>query len=137
MRVLGWIVVLFFLTTSATAEIINFKAELRGASEVPPSDSKGTATVDATFDTVSKKLSWKVIYSGLTGDATAVHFHGPADPYRTAPIILPFHGSLTSPIEGSAVVDQFGPNDFVIWYLNIHTAAHPGGEIRGMLTRTN
>jgi hypothetical protein len=43
--------------------------------EVPPNSSTGTGTLTATYDTASKKLSWKGSYSGLTGPATAAHFH--------------------------------------------------------------
>jgi hypothetical protein len=35
--------------------------------------------VVAAYDAASKKLSWKVTYSGLSGPATAAHFHGPAE----------------------------------------------------------
>jgi hypothetical protein len=63
---------------AAYAEMNSYKADLKGSAEVPPTDSKGVGTVDATYDTASKKLSWTVTYSGLTGPATAAHFHGPA-----------------------------------------------------------
>ena len=45
---------------------VNLKADLKGASEVPPVDSKGTGSVTATFDTASKKLSWKGSVTGLS-----------------------------------------------------------------------
>src|SRR3990167_10446399 len=41
---------------AAYAESIAFKAELKGSEEVPPNDSAGIGTVDATFDTESKAL---------------------------------------------------------------------------------
>src|ERR1700759_1685961 len=68
------------LGAPAMAETVNFKASLNGASEVPPNQTKGTGTMTATYDTSSKKLSYKGSYSGLTGDATMAHFHGPAEP---------------------------------------------------------
>ena len=58
----------------ASAEVVNLKAALNGASEVPANDSKGSGSVTATYDTASKKLTWKGSYSGLTGPATAAHF---------------------------------------------------------------
>ncbi len=63
------------LASPAIAATLNLKADLKAASEVPPTDSKGTGSVTATFDTASKKLSWKGNVSGLTGPATAAHFH--------------------------------------------------------------
>ncbi len=53
------------------AETINFKADLKASSEVPPNDSKGSGFVTATYDSASKKLSYKGNYSGLTAPATA------------------------------------------------------------------
>ena len=53
---------------------------LSGKSETPPNASTGTGTADIDFDPATKKLSWKVTYSGLSGPATAGHFHGPAEP---------------------------------------------------------
>jgi CHRD domain-containing protein len=65
--------VLAFASPSMAANV-NLKADLKGASEVPPVDSKGTGSVNATFDTASKKLSWKGTVTGLSGPATAAHF---------------------------------------------------------------
>src|SRR5262249_23701946 len=64
---------------SAFADTVTFKADLKAASEVPPNDSKGSGSVTATFDTGTKSLAWKGTYSGLTGEATMGHFHGPAE----------------------------------------------------------
>jgi len=71
------------------AETISFKAELKASEAVPPNDSKGTGTVTATYDTASKKLTWKGNYSGLTGPATMAHFHGPAEPGKNAGVAVP------------------------------------------------
>jgi len=46
-------------TAPALAEIVSYKADLNGASEVPPTSSKALGSVTATYDTASKKLSWK------------------------------------------------------------------------------
>ena len=54
------------------------KVVLDGKSEVPANTSAGKGTADIDYDAASKKLSWKVTYSGLSGPATAAHFHGPA-----------------------------------------------------------
>ena len=47
------------VTHPALAEMISLKAELKGSNEVPPNDSKGTGTFTTTYDTASKKLTWK------------------------------------------------------------------------------
>src|SRR5215204_978963 len=61
------------IASSAFAETINFKADLTGASEVPPVNTAGKGSPTAAYDTVSKRLSWKGTVSGLTGDANAAH----------------------------------------------------------------
>ena len=47
-------------------ELFSYVADLKGASEVPPTDSKGTGKVNATSDAASKKRTWTITYSGLT-----------------------------------------------------------------------
>ncbi|HEX4827183.1 MAG TPA: CHRD domain-containing protein [Xanthobacteraceae bacterium] len=120
----------------ALAETISFKAELKASEAVPPNDSKGTGTVTATYDTASKKLSWKGNYSGLSGPATMAHFHGPAEPGKNAGVAVPITPS-TSPFENSANLTDAQAADLLAgrWYVNVHTAAHPGGEIRGQLAK--
>ena len=120
----------------ALAETISFKADLKASEEVPANDSKGTGTVTATYDTASKKLTWKGNYSGLTGPATMAHFHGPAEPGKNAGVAVPITPS-TSPFENSANLTDAQAADLLAgrWYVNVHTAAHPGGEIRGQLVK--
>ena len=91
-----------FSVSPALAETLHFKATLTGPAETPPTDSKGTGTVDATYDDATKTLGWTINYSGLTGPAIAAHFHGPAAAGTAAPIEVPLTGSLDSPIKGSA-----------------------------------
>ena len=71
------------------AAMMNFKAELSGKSEVPANTTAGKGEVTATYDTDSKKLTWKGTYSGLTGPATAAHFHGPAPAGKNAGVMVP------------------------------------------------
>ena len=56
----------FAMSVPAVAEMTSFKAEMKGSSEVPPTESKGTGSVTATYDTASKTLTWKGSYSSLT-----------------------------------------------------------------------
>ncbi len=125
------------MITPAYAETIPYKAMMTGAAETPPNDSKGTGTVEATFDPATRKLNWTIDYSGLTGPATAAHFHGPAGPGKPAPIEVPITGKLTSPITGSATLTQSQTKDLEDgkMYFNVHTAAHKPGEIRGQMEK--
>lgn len=122
---------------SGAAFADKMKATLDAKSEVPPNTSAATGTADVDFDPASKKLSWKITYSGLTGPATAAHFHGPGEPGKNAGVAVPISNPGTSPVEGSATLTDAQAADLVAgkYYINFHTAANPGGEIRGQVTK--
>ena len=101
---MGFAVATALAASPAWAEMMSFKADLKGASEVPPTTSGGTGNVTATYDTASKKLSWKGTVSGLSGNATAAHFHGPAEPGKNAGVLVPAPGVTTGPFEGSGTL---------------------------------
>jgi hypothetical protein len=126
-----------FSVSPALAETMHFKASLSGPAETPPTDSKGTGTVDATYDDATKTLAWTINYSGLSGPALAAHFHGPAAAGTAAPIEVPLTGSLDSPVKGSATLTDAQAKDLTsgMMYFNIHTAAHKPGEIRGQMEK--
>ena len=113
------------------------KATLDAKSEIPPNNSTGKGTADLDYDAASKKLSWKLTYSGLTGPATAAHFHGPAEPGKNAGVAVAIPNASKSPVEGSATLTDAQAADLEAgkYYINIHTAANPGGEIRGQVTK--
>jgi hypothetical protein len=121
----------------ALADSVKFKASLKASEEVPPAQSSGTGTLDATYDTASKQLTYTVDYSGLTGNATAAHFHGPAETGKNAGVVVPVQGSVASPIKGSATLTDTQAADLMAgkWYFNVHTEANKGGEIRGQVTK--
>jgi len=131
------VVVAFLLSGAARADQINFKADLSGASEVPPVTSAGKGAATASLDTATKTLNWTVTYSGLSGPATAGHIHGPAAPGANAGVLVPFTGALVSPIKGSATLTDAQISDLQAGrtYVNLHTADNKGGEIRGQLVR--
>jgi hypothetical protein len=124
------------LMTAATAEVIKLQAELKGSNEVPPNTSSGSGKAEAAFDTGTKVLTYTVTYADLSGPALGAHFHGPSDPGKNAGIALPFK-SAQSPIQGTATLTEAQAADLLAgkWYANIHTAANPGGELRGQMVK--
>jgi hypothetical protein len=121
------------------AAMVNMKADLKASNEVPANDSKATGSVTVTYDTASKTLSWKGTYSGLTGPATAAHFHGPAPTGKNAGVMVPIFAGATakSPFEGSATLTdtQAQALESGQMYVNIHTDANKAGEIRGQVVK--
>ncbi len=110
---------------------------MNGATEVPAKTTDGKGTVDATFDTTTKVLTYDVTFSGLTGPATMGHMHGPADPGANAAVMVPFAMPVTSPLHGTATLTdaQVTALESGKMYANVHTAANPGGEIRGQMMK--
>ena len=119
---------------AAFADTVHYTANLSAKADVPPVDSKGTGMADVTFDTSSKMLTWKVTYKDLTGDITAAHFHGPAGPTENAKPVVDVSKMVDS---GTATLTDAQATDLAAgkWYLNLHTAKFPNGEIRGQVEK--
>ncbi|MBP7002631.1 CHRD domain-containing protein [Amaricoccus sp.] len=90
------------------------------------------------LDTDTGALSWKVEYSGLTGEAMMMHFHGAAPPGASAGIQVNIGdlSGLASGTSGSTTIDATQMADFLagLWYVNVHTMANMAGEIRGQVS---
>ncbi len=122
----------------AQAETVPFGATLNGTSEVPPKTTNGNGTAVASLDTSTKVLTYTVAYTELTGPATAGHFHGPAEEGKNAGVAVPLAAPLASPIKGTVTLTDAQMADLTAgrWYVNLHTAANPSGEIRGQMIRS-
>ena len=115
------------------SNVKTYHAALSGSQEVPAVKTAGTGTADLKLDTSTKTLTWTVSYSGLSGAAVAAHIHGPNGPMGTnAGVMIPFAKVGSSPFTGSATLTdaQIAALDAGTTYVNIHTAANKGGEIR-------
>ena len=123
------------VASPAMAATVNLKADLKSTSEVPPTDSKGTGAVTATFDTASKKLSWKGTVSGLTGPATAAHFHA-GEVGKNGGVAVPIAGADKGAFEGSTLTDAQATELMDgKWYVNVHTAANKAAKSADQVTK--
>jgi hypothetical protein len=129
---------LTLVSVAAHAATINLKADLKASAEVPPKDSAGTGSLTATLNTDTNLLTYHIEFSGLTGPVAAAHFHGPAAEGANAKPQLPIKETpITSPVDGKATLTAEQAKELVDgkWYFNLHTAANPGGEIRGQVVK--
>lgn len=109
--------------------------DLCAEQEVPPTNStaKGAAYIAANY--LNTHLEYRFIASGLSGPATGAHIHDGAFG-ASGPVYLPLFnpnpvGSGQFQITGNDILKLESGNT----YLNIHTSAHPNGEIRGQVLR--
>jgi hypothetical protein len=114
---------------------VNYVASLTGPGEVPPVNSSGTGS--ATLALVGIDLFWDLTYTGLSANATAAHVHGPAPTTQAAGVLFGI-GTPTG-TSGTLVGSQtltLQELDYILdglTYVNVHTSANPGGEIRGQI----
>lgn len=114
-----------------------FKATMNKNDEPGTNTSTGTGTTLLTYNLETKIFTLAVTYAGLTGAATNAHIHkGVAG--VSGPVVFPFASPFTSPIlYTSPVLTADQQTDLMAgsYYVNIHTAAYTGGEIRGTLIK--
>jgi CHRD domain len=123
-------------------EIEYNNVSLLGANERPVIMSAGAGEMDATYNDMSNTLNYTITWQlGNAGDSTtAMHFHGPADPESSAPPVIDieqgFDQGSSGTISGTTrALTQAEEDDLKagLWYVNIHSDSHPGGELRGNL----
>lgn len=126
----GGLLLAGLLSSFAYAESVT----LSGANEVPPikNSSAGTGTVTVNAD---KTVTANISVTGFT--PTAAHIHEAAAG-ANGPVIVPFTksgdaGFAAAP--GAKLTDaQYEAYKAGKLYVNVHSAANPGGEIRAQLT---
>jgi hypothetical protein len=128
-----------FIVTQGHAQVASIPVELDGTQEVLPVATVGTGVGDLFVNTATGEISGVFEFSGLTTPTTAGHIHNGAAGVN-GPIIVPLiggvgvtEGSMSVPagtVLPPAQLDALMSDGL---YVNIHTSANPGGEIRGQI----
>lgn len=113
-----------------------------GAQEVPAVTSSATGTITGTYNANTNTLNYNISWTGLSGIASNVHFHGPAAAGVGAGVLVPVTISANGTdgnAAASVVVDDAFETALLSGniYYNIHTVANVDGEIRGQVATTS
>lgn len=125
----------------ASATIINLTASIdcaqaNAGAGTCGAGGTGTGSATITLDDQTNLLSWNIGWSGLSGTLTVAHFHGPALPSQNAGVQVNFLSIAPgNPSIGSTTISASQASDLLnqLWYINIHSTAFTGGEIRGQV----
>lgn len=107
---------------------------LSGANGVPANNSTATGTFNGTYNKDSNMLTYTVTWTGFT--ATGMHFHSAPPTASNLSPVEPVPSPLTSPKTATtrALTDAEEADLLAgLWYIDIHSAQFPAGEIRGQL----
>ena len=120
-------------TATQTSGCVLFNVTLRGAQEVPPNNSPRTGSATVIVNTASNSLQYNISYSGLTSPETAAHIHGFAPAGANAGVL--FTLPVGNPKTGVLTYTDAQEANLLagLTYINIHSSAFPGGELRGQL----
>ncbi len=128
-----------------TPTTTTFVTTLNGANEFPAKAVAGTGNVSIVKSGAT--YTYTITYTGMTGALNGAHIHGPAAAGVNTSVIVPF--DITGAGAAGTLTGTFtGTNNTAITpdsldklmtsgnaYVNLHTAANPGGEIRGQLSK--
>jgi hypothetical protein len=112
-----------------------FKATINGASEVPANASEATGTATLTYNKNTMIFDIVVNFTGV--EATVAHIHKGAVGVGGG-VVFGFTPPIISPINYTSTVltvSQDSALNANLYYVNIHSDAFPGGEIRGQLIK--
>ena len=129
------------LALSASAQIVEFRATINSAQETPANPSAASGTAIMLYDVGTNTFDLVVSLNNFTNTLSASHIHEGAVG-AAGPVVTNFGGEAVYVRSGTTVTATFrgvthGGNKLTLLqngaYLNFHTAAYPGGEIRGQL----
>jgi hypothetical protein len=116
-------------------KVYQVSTTLSGANEIPAVTTSATGVTTGTYNQTTKTLSITTTYTGIT--PTLGHVHAQVVPTNATKSGSPFitFTNLASPIVSTTVLTAAQETDLLngIHYVNLHSVANPGGEMRGNL----
>jgi len=120
---------------SAYAQGGAIEVNLTGAAESPKGDPAGSGKATFRIDAAKGQVCYKLTVAGI-GDPTAAHIHKGAAGAAGGPVV-PLKAPKGGMVEDCATVAPDVAADMLKnpagYYVNVHTAAFPGGAIRAQL----
>lgn len=141
LRSLLFTAVIAALSLTARAQVVEFRATITAAQEVPATTSAATGTAIMLYDVNANTFDLFVSITGMTNTATASHLHEAAAGVA---------GGVVTNLGAEAVYTRNGNTLTAVFrgvthggdklkllqngtYFNIHSAQFPGGEVRGQM----
>ena len=114
-------------------QIVRTLVPIDGLQEVPATPSAGSGNMFVAFDTTAHQLGYYVRSGGLLAADTAAHIHGFSPPGVNSGVL--HNLGVGDPKKGSWTYGAANEANVMngLTYINIHSAAFPGGEIRGQI----
>lgn len=134
----------------AAAAIKTYSFNMDASQEVPANASPAAGSVFMLVDDTLDQISFAFTAFNLTGDAILAHIHAgmagssgapvfdllanadAAGPVVIGPVAIPFSFAAVGVDKSSSFADAINATPWG-YYVNLHTTAYPGGEIRGQL----
>ena len=132
MKLTAWSFAVALGVAAAAASAGKMDVKLSGDQEVPPVKSSGAASGTITIGD-DGAVSGSVTATGFT--PTAAHIHQAAAG-KNGPVIVPFTkegDKFSAPAGAKLTADQLKAYKAGELYVNVHSAANPGGEVRAQL----
>jgi hypothetical protein len=129
---------------------IRYAAELRPGNEVPPANSSAYGSAFVTFNPLNNSIAWDARANGIA-NPTLSHIHRGAAGVN-GPVIInfatsaaqipngrtagagPITGAQSGNLQPADLAALYNPATASGFYVNIHSSAFPGGEVRGQLS---
>jgi len=109
-------------------------AALADSNEVPPSGTGASGVAYLTLNQGQEEICFDITATGLSGPVTGDHIHR-AEAGIIGPVVVSFQGMLSGCVTADADIIKAIRQNPSGFYVNLHTALNPGGEIRGQLEK--